>query len=106
MADICKQVGMKTLLHRARFKIRSGRRIDQVVFGLLMWVWLKAHSIGLFARESLHCVSGADKDALYTVMNREDLDWRRFPQGVAFKAIRALPAATGPKALVLDDSIK
>jgi SRSO17 transposase len=106
IADLWKQVGMQSLLNRAGFKKRSGTPMDQVVFGLVMWVWLKVSSSGLFARESLPTVSGADKDALYTVMNREDLDWRRFHQGVAFKAIRALPAATGPKALVLDDSIK
>ena len=106
IADLWKQVGMPSLLNRAGFKKRSGTPMDQVVFGLVMWVWLKVSSIGLFACESLHTVAGADKDALYTVMNREDLDWRRFHLEVALKAIRALPAATGSKALVLDDSIK
>jgi len=106
MADVWKQVGMPSLLNRAGFKKRSGTPMDQVVFGLLMWVWLKAHSMGLLARESPHTVAGADQDALYTVMNREDLDGRRLHPAVALKAMRALSAATGPKALVRDDAIQ
>jgi hypothetical protein len=106
MADLWKPVGMKTLLNRAQFTKRSGTPIHEVVYGLVMWVWLKTSSIGLFARESLPIFSTAGKDALYTVMNREALDWRRLHQEVALKAIRAMPASTGPKALVLDDSIK
>jgi hypothetical protein len=106
IADLWKQVGMPSLLNRAGFKKRSGTPMDQVVFGWVMWVWLKVSSMGLLACESLHTVSGADKDTLYTVMHREDLDWRRFHLEVALKAIRALPASTGSKALVLDDSIK
>ena len=106
MADLGKQVGIKTLLNRARFKKRSGTPIHEVVFGWVMWVWLKANSIGRFARESLHTVSGADKDAWYTVMNREDLDWRRFHRAVALQAMRAMRPSKGPSAWVLDDSIK
>ena len=48
----------------------------------------------------------AEKDALYDLMNREDLDWRRLHQAVSLKAIRTLQSAPGPKVLVLDDSIK
>ena len=106
IADLWKQVGMKTLLNRATLVKRSGTPMDQVVYCLVIWVWLKAGSMGLFSRESLHTFSTADKDALYTVMNREDLDWRRLHLAVALQAIRAMPTSTGPKALVLDDAIK
>jgi SRSO17 transposase len=105
-ADLWKQVGMETLLNRVGFKKRSGTPIPRLVFSLVLWVWLKAGSIALFARESLHVFCDAEKDALYDLMNREDLDWRRLHQVVALKAIRAMPASSGPKALVLDDSIK
>jgi hypothetical protein len=105
-ADIWKQVGMETLLNRAGFKKRSGTPIPRLVFSLLLWVWLKAGSVAWFARESLHCFCDAEKDALYDLMNREDLNWRRLHQAVALKAIRALATPTGPSALVLDDSIK
>jgi SRSO17 transposase len=105
-ADLWKQVGMEALLNRVGFKKRSGTPIPRLVFSLVLWVWLKAGSIALFARESLHVFCDAEKDALYDLMNREDLDWRRLHQEVALKAIRTLRNSAGPKALVLDDSIK
>ena len=80
-ADLWKQVGMKTRLSRVGFSKRSGTPIDEWVYCLVLWVWLKAGSLGLFARESLQAFSEAEKDALYGVMNREDLDWRRLHHG-------------------------
>jgi len=105
-ADLWKQVGMKTLLNRARFTKRSGTPIHELVYCLILWVWLKTGSLGLFARESLQTFSRAEKDALYDVMNREDLDWRRLHQAVALQAVGLMKASRGPKALVLDDSIQ
>jgi len=105
-ADLWKQVGMEPLLNRVGFKKRSGTPIPRLVFSLVLWVWLKAGSIAWFARESLHVFCDAEKDALYDLLNREDLDWRRFHQQVALKAMRALRPSKGPRALVLDDSIK
>ena len=105
-ADLWKQVGMKTLLSRAGFHKRSGIPIHEVVYGLLLWVWLKADSIGMFARESLRTFANAEKDALYAVMNRENLNWRRLHQDVARQALRHMKGTAQPNALVLDDSIK
>jgi len=105
-ADLWKQVGMETWLNRVGFKKRSGTPISRLVFSLVLWVWLKAGSIAWFARESLQVFCDAEKDALYDLMNREDLDWRRLHQAVSRHTIRAMPASSGPKALVLDDSIK
>jgi SRSO17 transposase len=105
-ADLWKRVDMKTLLNRAGFSKRSGTPMHELVYCLVLWVWLKAGSLGLFARESLQTFSQAEKDALYDVLNREDLDWRRLQQRVALQAARSLKTARGPQALVLDDSIK
>jgi DDE superfamily endonuclease len=105
-ADLWQQVGMKTLLNRAGFSKRSGTPMPELVYCLVLWVWLKAGSLRLFARESLHTFSRAEKDALYGVMNREDLDWRRLHQTVARQAIGAMKTARRPQAFVLDDSIK
>jgi hypothetical protein len=63
-ADLWQQVGMKTLLSRAGFRKRSGRSMPELVYCLVLWVWLKADSLRLFARESLHTFSGAENDAL------------------------------------------
>lgn len=105
-ADLWQEVGMKTLLSRAGFRKRSGTPIYERVDCLTRWVWLKVDSIGLFARESLQTFSSAEKGALYDVMNREDLNWRRLHLQVAARAARSLKENETPSALVLDDSIK
>jgi len=105
-ADLWQQVGMKTLLCRAGFRKRSGTPIHELIYCLMLWVWLKVDSIGLFARESLQTFSQARKDALYDVTNREDLNWRRLNLQVAAQAVRSLKEQEGSRAFVLDDSIK
>jgi SRSO17 transposase len=101
-ADLWRQIGMKTLLTRAGFSKRSGHPIHEVVYALVLWVWLQKESIGMFAREALQSSMG--KDVLYDTLNREDLDWRKVHRQTAYKAVRELPAA-GKNAFVLDDSI-
>ena len=105
-ADLWKQVGMKTLLSRSGFQKRSGTPTGELMYCLLLWVWLKADSVSLFARESLHTFSAAGKDVLYSALNREDWNWRRLHLEIARKAVRQLGKPTLPQAFVLDDSIK
>ena len=59
-ADLWKQVGMDALLKRAGFGKRSGTPLPRLAFSLVLWVWLKAGSIALFARESLHVFCDAE----------------------------------------------
>jgi hypothetical protein len=105
-AVLWRRVGMDTRLNRAGFEKRSGTPAPRLVFSLMLWVWLKVGAIGGFARESLPVFCAAEKDALYGMMNREDWDWRRLHQALALKAVRTPRSSDGPKALVLDDSIK
>ena len=105
-ADLWKQVGMKTLLNRSGFKKRSGTPISEIIYILVLWVWLKKDSISMFAQESLEHFTHAEKDALYTTLNREDLNWRQLNLKVAVKAVQQMPPCTSPKTFVLDDSIK
>ena len=101
-AGLWREIGMNTLLRRAGFTKRSGTPIGEVIFNLLLWLWLKQESIGMFARE---CVQGnLGKDVLYDTMNREDLNWRCFQGQLAYKTVRALKAS-GKKAYVVDDSV-
>jgi len=104
--ELWKQIGMKTLLARAGFKKRSGTPISDLVYLLMLWTWLKVDSIGMFARESLKAFSFAQKDALYGLMNREDLNWRRLHYQLAMQAVRSIKAKRESSAFVLDDSIK
>ncbi len=87
-ASLWREIGMKTVLSRAGFNKRSGTPMSDVIFGLLLWLWLKKESIGMFARECLQDSMG--KDVLYDTMNREDLNWRRFHEQVAQKTIQTL----------------
>lgn len=102
-ASLWRDIGMKTILSRAGFNKRSGTPIHDVIFGLMLWVWLKKESIGMFARDCQQAVMG--KDALYDTMNREDLNWRKYHEQMASKTVNTFKRS-GKKAYVLDDSIK
>lgn len=105
-ADLWKEVGMKALLSRVGFQKRSGTPVNEVMFCLMLWVWLKSNSVAMFARESMSTFSAAGRDALYAAMNREDWNWRRLHLEIARKAVRLMCPAGSTKAFVLDDSIK
>ena len=102
-ATLWREIGMKTVLSRAVFNKRSGTPISEVIFGLMLWLWLQKESIAMFARDCLQDTLG--KDVLYDTMNREDLNWRKFHEQVAHKTVQTLKAS-GKKAYVVDDSIK
>jgi len=93
---------MRTILRRAGFNKRSGFPVSEVIFTLSLWLWLKKDSIGMFARDSLQ---GMGKDVLYDTMNREDLNWRKCHELIAYKAVKSFRKDI-KKAFVIDDSIK
>jgi SRSO17 transposase len=101
-ASLWREIGMNTILTRVGFTKRSGAPIGEVVFNLILWLWLKKESIGMFARE---CLQGAmSKDVFYDTMNREDMDWRNYHSQIAHKTVRTLKES-GKKAYVVDDSV-
>jgi SRSO17 transposase len=101
-ASLWRDIGMKTVLNRAGFTKRSGTSMSDVIFSLMLWLWLQQDSIGMFARE---CLQGAmGKDVLYDTMNREDLNWRKLHEQVAHKALQALKPS-GKKAYIVDDTV-
>jgi hypothetical protein len=53
---------LDTMLSQSGFKKRTGTPVTEVVYLLLLWVWLKANSIGMFSRESLLSFSVARKE--------------------------------------------
>ena len=52
-ADLWKSMGMVALLSKAGFSKRSGTPIYELVYVLILWVWLKKDTIGMFSRERL-----------------------------------------------------
>ena len=83
-AELRQQIGMKTLLHGSGFTKCSAIPIHEVVYTRLRWLWLKKESIWMFARDSLQ-----GKDVLYDTLNREDQNWRRFHERIAYKTMRS-----------------
>lgn len=104
-STVWKRLELNNLLKQAGFKKRSGTPASDVVFLLLLWVWLKVDSIAMFSRDSLQSFSTAKKDALYDLLKREDLNWRQLQLKTARKVIRATDDSA-LRAFVVDDSVK
>lgn len=107
LATIWTKMNITTLLHRAGFKKRSGIEVNQVMYLLLVWVWLRTDSIGMFSRRSMQSFSDAKKDVMYDYLKREDVNWRRLHCQVARQVVMAHELnKSETKAFVLDDSVK
>ncbi len=100
-----KSLGFKALLLQAKFYKRSGAPASDVVYLLMLWVWLKTNSVAMFSRDALLSFSAAKKDALYDFLNRESLDWRKLQLLTAKKVIKS-NNHIGLSAFVVDDSVK
>lgn len=105
-ADMWKRMRMKTLINRVGFNKRTGTPITEIVFLLLLWVWLST-SVRLFSRESLKTFSNAKKDALYETLKREDLNWRKLNLEVGLQVYKNPQLQRAQvKAFVADDSVR
>ena len=105
LADLWKEIGMKHKLKRLGFAKRSGMSADQVVYCLMMWVWLSVDSVGMFARNSLKTFASGSKDALYAALNNEKWNWRKLHLAVARSAISKAGLKERTAAFVLDDTV-
>jgi len=107
VADLWKTLNISGLIRRAGFTKRSGLPIEQVVYLLMIWVWLKADSIGMFSRDLMHCFGQKNKDVLYDQLRREDLNWRDLHYQTVKKVIIREKMHKKPiRAYVIDDSVK
>jgi hypothetical protein len=100
-----KRLGFKSMLLQAKFHKRSGAPVSDVVYLLMLWVWLKTHSVAMFSRDALVSFSATKKDALYDLLNREDVDWRKLQLLTAKKVLKPNYRG-GRSAFVVDDSVK
>lgn len=106
-ASLWHQLRLPTLLKRFGFHKRSGLGASEVVYLLLLWVWVKQDSIAMFSRQSLHSFALAHKDTLYDFLAREQLNWRALHGGVAGEVYRhGKLKRSRRRAYVLDDSVK
>jgi len=70
LARLWKTMTIPTLLSRIGMTKRSGLPAPEVIYLLLVWVWLKATSIHMFARDSLQGFADARKDVIYDFLKR------------------------------------
>lgn len=107
MANLWKSLNYGRLIQQAGFKKRTGLPIEQVIYLLILWVWLKADSIGMFARDLMQCFGQRNKDVLYDLLKREDLNWRTLHFQTTRKVYRQKKVHLAPiRAFVADDSVK
>ncbi len=107
IADLWKQLQFGQLIKRSGFKKHSGLPIEQVIYLLMIWVWVQADSIGMFASNIMRSFGCRNKDVLYDQMKREDLDWRALHYQTVRKVILKEKIHQAPiRAYVVDDSVK
>ena len=100
-----KNIGFQAMLRQSKFSKCSGTPVSDVVYLLILWVWLKVDSVAMFSRDALLSFSMAKKDALYDLLNREDLDWRKLQLLTAKKVLKN-NIKNKQTAFVIDDSVK
>ncbi|MCP4254016.1 MAG: transposase [Candidatus Scalindua sp.] len=100
-----KRIGFNIMLRQANFSKRSGTPVGDITYLLMLWVWLKVDSVGMFSRDALLSFSTAKKDALYALLNREDLDWRKLQRLTAKKVLK-VSSKSKLNAFVIDDTVK
>ena len=100
-----KSIGFNIMLRQAQFSKRSGTPVGDITYLLLLWVWLKVDSVAMFSRDAILSFSAAKKDALYDLLNREDLDWRKLQLLTAKKVLKA-NSKNKLSAFVIDDTVK
>lgn len=106
-ADTWKKLKLNSLISRAGFTKRSGVGIAEAVFLLLLWKWLNMSSIAMFSKKALGTFSSANKDVMYDLLKREEINWRELNSRTAKSVYQQRHlAGSRLKALVLDDSIK
>ncbi len=75
-SSIWKHIGFNMMLRQVKFSKRSGTPASDIVYLLMLWVWLKVDSVAMFSREALLSFSASKKmhfityDALYNLLNR------------------------------------
>ena len=107
IALVWKHAKLSQLIKKSGFKKRSGLPIEQVLYLLVIWVWLKADSIAMFSKNMMESFGTKNKDVLYDQLKREDLNWRKLHYQVVKKAlVKTQSIKCQVKAFIVDDSVK
>ena len=86
---------------------RTGYPVKQVVFTLLVWVFLDSYSIRSFMGNLVSNFFTGGKDVLYDFLKREDINWRSVSMSITKEIYAKNNLVNEPEiAFVVDDSIK
>jgi hypothetical protein len=73
----------------------------------MLWKWFNVSSIAMFSRKAMSAFTEANKDVMYDLLKREDVNWREFNLQASKEVYRVNQLHSHRlKAFVLDDSIK
>ena len=88
-------------------KKRTGYPVKQVVFTLLVWIFLDSHSIRSFMGNLVSNFFTGGNDVLYDFLKREDINWRNVSMSITKEVYMRNNLGTEHEiAFVVDDSIK
>ena len=86
---------------------RTGYPLRQIVFTLLIWVFLNKSSIRSFLCSLVSSFFGGGKDVLYDFLKREDINWRNISMGISKEIyVNQNLSVEKETAFVVDDTIK
>lgn len=107
VAGLWKTLKIGSLIKKSGFTKRTGLPIEQVIYLLLIWVWVKVDSIAMFSQTMMECFGVKNKDVMYDQLKREDLNWRKLQYQLVKKVITEQKLKQSKvKAYVVDDSVK
>lgn len=86
---------------------RTGYPVREIVFTLLVWVFLNQSSIRSFLGKFVGFFFGGGKDVIYDFLKREDINWRGVSMNLSKAVYSGRKLANEQEiAFVVDDSIK
>ena len=101
------RLGLFKVLARQGVSKRSGEKINQLFFALLIWPFLDLDSVASFCGKMLNTFYSGGKDVLYRFLRRENINWRI----IVFNLARTIFDRHGfhhdpDSAFVVDDTLK
>lgn len=107
LQDSIKQLGLFSIIARQVLNKRSGEKLNQLMFALLIWPFLGVDSISSFCGKMVENFFSGGKDVLYRFLRREDINWR----AIAFSLARTICnnhtlQEGADTAFVVDDTLK
>lgn len=102
-----KQLGLFSILSKHGVGKRSGEKVPQLIFAVLVWPFLGGDSIASFCGKMVGNFYAGGKDVLYRFLRREDINWRSICFSVSRAAYDRHALGSGSDtAFVVDDTLK